>query len=153
MCSGHQTAHAELLSLVSESREAVCCKPHVTVGGCLGCCPSSCTELPLCLCLGVSGWGLPRPGRSAVAPVLLGAWLGCRLPGWAVWILFLEWTVTPWKAWHGDRYYGDCVLSWGVTTGWLAPSFLGRFQTHHLPLEAGIYFSVLKSSWQVRGHE
>lgn len=44
----------------------------------------------------------------------------------------------PWKAWRGDRYYGDCVPSWGVTTGWLAPSFLGRFQTHRLPLEVSI---------------
>lgn len=37
--------------------------------------------------------------------------------------------------------------------GWLAPSFLGRFQTHRLLLEVGIYVSVLKSSWQVRGRE
>ena len=83
MCSGHQTAHAELLSLVSESREAVCCKPHVTVGGCLGCCPSSCTELPLCLSwrerLGVAeAW--QECGGPSVAGSLAGvpsSRLGC----------------------------------------------------------------------------
>ena len=78
---------------------------------------------------------------------------GAAFLGWAVWILFLEWTVTPWKAWCGDRYYSDCVLSWGVTTGWLAPSFLERFQPCCLHLEVSIYVSVLKSSWQVRGRK
>lgn len=68
--------------------------------GCLGAVPAPVLSHLCASALGGERLGAVEPWQECVvAPVLLGAWLWCR-QGWAVWILFLEWTVMPWKAWR-----------------------------------------------------